>query len=559
MGRTSTATTPEGHMIRFQCHHCPYSSPNKHNLMLHINSHRGHRPYQCHYCPYAASQPSTVRTHTRVRHRDRCKYKCIHCEFYCQKERAISLHLERYHSITTYSIAMYLNSSFVDDQFAAPSDGISVLKGRPSIYDRQARMSTLMNSNTSMKPEYLKSLNMENMLALHQNLANATTPPAQMQLMNSEYNAIMDYTVQQQKEKAKVINDNGVKHNVQAQPMDTSAPLDCSVKSSQSPTHGSEPDTTDVSDAMSNDMESHYECDQCDYACAHESQFIKHLMTMHKDSGIVVVDPSQEGSVEYSSTNAEAAHATTNDQPENGVTSNHKTVNGTEDNSSDTMTDSNSKMTALKSESHSEFSKQPFTRDNGRPLVYASANNIYVNTSNAISHANTNTVVSYMYDAALPNKAAFIKTEAGILPEHINGTHNRQVDLGSGSNRIPSKRKMLNPVQRLDRNRASPTVYPIDNRSPPPVPTSPTSIPHDQSTQTNNHIAEDLRQKQEQLQFLCPHCKIIFPDNLLFVIHRGSHGFNDPFQCNMCGYKAIDKYEFTTHIHGCPLSKQSRD
>ncbi|XP_061693118.1 zinc finger protein Pegasus [Syngnathoides biaculeatus] len=47
---------------------------------------------------------------------------------------------------------------------------------------------------------------------------------------------------------------------------------------------------------------------------------------------------------------------------------------------------------------------------------------------------------------------------------------------------------------------------------------------------------------------LCQHCDIYFPDNILYTIHMGCHGYEKPFQCNICGHKCRSKYDFACHF-----------
>nr|XP_057922605.1 zinc finger protein Aiolos-like [Doryrhamphus excisus] len=46
----------------------------------------------------------------------------------------------------------------------------------------------------------------------------------------------------------------------------------------------------------------------------------------------------------------------------------------------------------------------------------------------------------------------------------------------------------------------------------------------------------------------CSHCKVIFLDYVMFTIHMGCHGFRDPLECNVCGHRSRDRYEFSSHI-----------
>ncbi|KAG9474112.1 hypothetical protein GDO78_004422 [Eleutherodactylus coqui] len=48
--------------------------------------------------------------------------------------------------------------------------------------------------------------------------------------------------------------------------------------------------------------------------------------------------------------------------------------------------------------------------------------------------------------------------------------------------------------------------------------------------------------------YRCDHCYVFFLDYVMFTIHMGCHGFRDPFECNMCGYRSQDRYEFSSHI-----------
>ncbi|KAM7404721.1 hypothetical protein PAMP_012043 [Pampus punctatissimus] len=48
--------------------------------------------------------------------------------------------------------------------------------------------------------------------------------------------------------------------------------------------------------------------------------------------------------------------------------------------------------------------------------------------------------------------------------------------------------------------------------------------------------------------FHCRHCRILFLDHVMFTIHMGCHGFRQPFECNICGHRSQDRYEFSSHM-----------
>ncbi|XP_061097009.1 DNA-binding protein Ikaros isoform X5 [Conger conger] len=58
-----------------------------------------------------------------------------------------------------------------------------------------------------------------------------------------------------------------------------------------------------------------------------------------------------------------------------------------------------------------------------------------------------------------------------------------------------------------------------------------------------------LSSEGEQVRaYRCEHCRILFLDHVMYTIHMGCHGFRDPFECNLCGYRSQDRYEFSSHM-----------
>lgn len=58
--------------------------------------------------------------------------------------------------------------------------------------------------------------------------------------------------------------------------------------------------------------------------------------------------------------------------------------------------------------------------------------------------------------------------------------------------------------------------------------------------------AEDLSNNNGNTN--CRYCDIAFGDVVLYTMHMGYHGYNDPFTCNMCGEQCKDKVSFFLHI-----------
>lgn len=77
-----------------------------------------------------------------------------------------------------------------------------------------------------------------------------------------------------------------------------------------------------------------------------------------------------------------------------------------------------------------------------------------------------------------------------------------------------------------------------------PTPSSPTA-PSSTSRETFRVVDGEGRAVRS---FRCEHCRVLFLDHVMFTIHMGCHGFHQPFECNICGHRSQDRYEFSSHI-----------
>ena len=55
-------------------------------------------------------------------------------------------------------------------------------------------------------------------------------------------------------------------------------------------------------------------------------------------------------------------------------------------------------------------------------------------------------------------------------------------------------------------------------------------------------------EEDDNPDYMCPHCKIAFGDCIMYTMHMGYHGYQDPYKCNMCGDICKDRVEFFLHI-----------
>jgi len=56
------------------------------------------------------------------------------------------------------------------------------------------------------------------------------------------------------------------------------------------------------------------------------------------------------------------------------------------------------------------------------------------------------------------------------------------------------------------------------------------------------------REGREIRAFRCEHCHVLFLDHVMYTIHMGCHGYREPLECNICGHRSKDRYEFSSHI-----------
>ncbi|XP_066856591.1 zinc finger protein Pegasus isoform X3 [Anser cygnoides] len=108
---------------------------------------------------------------------------------------------------------------------------------------------------------------------------------------------------------------------------------------------------------------------------------------------------------------------------------------------------------------------------------------------------------------------------------------------------IPQSSSPTSPDPRPAHNQRnySPVAGPSSDRS------AHTSTPSISNSQPSTP-APTLPVQDPQLLHHCQHCDMYFADNILYTIHMGCHGFENPFQCNICGCKCKNKYDFACHF-----------
>ncbi|XP_029631200.1 zinc finger protein Eos isoform X1 [Salmo trutta] len=135
---------------------------------------------------------------------------------------------------------------------------------------------------------------------------------------------------------------------------------------------------------------------------------------------------------------------------------------------------------------------------------------------------------------------------APALPLHNNNNHHNLHQLHSNHHPPPPPllhhRGMDSPSHAKDRDGERDREEGGHPAFPPPpalAPGSPTSRQAFRVVDGEGHTVRSFR---------CEHCRVLFLDHVMFTIHMGCHGFRQPFECNICGHRSQDRYEFSSHI-----------
>lgn len=69
-------------------------------------------------------------------------------------------------------------------------------------------------------------------------------------------------------------------------------------------------------------------------------------------------------------------------------------------------------------------------------------------------------------------------------------------------------------------------------------------------SKTDLHDVLDILVRQNRL-FCCDFCDMYFPSYSTYILHRGCHGNEDPFQCHFCHVSFTGKFGFLAHFMQC--------
>ncbi|XP_010867267.2 zinc finger protein Pegasus isoform X2 [Esox lucius] len=135
--------------------------------------------------------------------------------------------------------------------------------------------------------------------------------------------------------------------------------------------------------------------------------------------------------------------------------------------------------------------------------------------------------------------AAASASQSGSLHHHHHHHHPHHQNTTSSSPDTPEDPR--------------PSAGHSQNYSPSPVDPGPSSEPTSSASNSQPStpvpaLLGSTPDPDPQVLHSCRHCDTYFSDNILYTIHMGCHGYENPFQCNICGYKCRNKYDFACHF-----------
>ncbi|KAK8751994.1 hypothetical protein OTU49_011580, partial [Cherax quadricarinatus] len=80
-----------------QCPYCAYNTKKTTNLITHLRTHTGEKPFPCTYCAYCATTRESLKRHIRT-HTGEKPYMCLHCPYRSAEKGNLNSHIWTHHS-----------------------------------------------------------------------------------------------------------------------------------------------------------------------------------------------------------------------------------------------------------------------------------------------------------------------------------------------------------------------------------------------------------------------------------------------------------------------------
>ncbi|XP_033629856.1 zinc finger protein Pegasus-like [Asterias rubens] len=521
----------------FKCRYCTYSTQSRSNCKVHEQRmHTFQRPHKCQYCPYCCVQSSTLRQHVQIKHKDRCQYRCFKCNnFHCQREGQLTFHLLKIHQISEITdITPYLNPNYAPGGMFSGGSGYSTGQVDNMAYSlgKLSQPQHLSSQNTMNAPVPSQPASQyKPMKSKHNEFTLNTVPTLMMQRpeqslasqgiasstamthssWTSNMNARRPYS-RQEKKANRQASQNDFSDRSLVAGSSIIKPLD---DSSEVIEIENEDEVVTLSDEGKQNCpqlqqaENHiFMCNQCLMTFTTEDSFMSHMVANHSDTAILDHIESCEENLQSLEESPHQDNITSSSTAAYSFTTNQAM-----------MLDTSPVPVAI---SQNNFAAPiPVKQEQEVQLSSPTLQESWLPVSDRDPRAGGD-AVSQRLGSDSTTESAFSNT----APSQIHG----RAASHDGS---------------VGQSREDTPMFDM------PSPTTTNSNIASTSTQTIPLSLNRGGTTINQSRYCCAHCNITFPDNVLFTIHRGAHGFHSPFECNFCGKDCGNKYEFASHLHNC--------
>ena len=524
------------------CPKCPFVTEYKHHLEYHMRNHLGSKPFKCPKCSYSCVNKSMLNSHMKS-HSNVYQYRCADCAYATKYCHSLKLHLKKYAHASAVAI----------------SDTPTTPGGMQGTGDRVVKQRKKRSSQHSKNVKESRITALQQQPVQHQHQHQQPGVQHQQQNGSALVNTVPVSSAFLSLAPAfgNSLVANGMAaynfplsllaNNYPATLMTAAAPADfmsdANKKSSLAAPMMTPADATSGTPAGGGDG-SHFKCSICDFSTVSKEGFSQHLLAHaaadNRDLANLfgVNDFSGGGGGGGGGGNNNATltpSSTTPSSPSCRTPAKCDAVKTSfvnSDDDSDDHDDHNDNSTAA------EYSTPPPPTTPSTPSTPATT----MTTTPATARKPTTPLdlSRDKDDSGAPSSKHRRKGQAFKLERIAVRLQGRQSPHHHRS-------QSASPIQgdpADDSSAPNSKSWPPCNKS---VKEFASASNRENQRRANSAVNDDSANPWAAT-YQCTYCDIAFKDVVMYTMHMGYHGYQDPFTCNMCGQQTHDKLAFFLHI-----------
>jgi hunchback-like protein len=473
---------------QLSCPHCEFVTEYKHHLEYHMRNHFGSKPFGCTKCEYKCVNKSMLNSHMKS-HSTEYQFSCIDCSYQSKYCHSLKMHLRKYNHRRRPGLNIDDAEEALANDHSLEEDGCSVHSGFSDSmhHENNGDSQHLPPLVSSAPPATADSSNNNNNIgnALLQPIATTSSLPYANLLRNQEQLNAMAARQQQQQQQA----------------------------------------------------QQSFPCSVCDFSTPHIEQLLHHNM-IHIQQNQTASAPSTplNALLQYLQNNAQHQHATIpNGTASIGSLSQLSAFHPT-------STEMLFRAQQIQQEQHSEQQQQHQQQSKHGESESRYNEDVKMEVDSHHQRARSPTE-SMNGDSSSHERSSTSPMDTKDIIVINSDAHSVGSNSSSSSSR---KRKATNGSSKLEeisqrlQGKNSPEV--IEDSTPQIV--APVPIP----AYRQGFMEVPKIDRNPSYPNNCDHCKIGFEDATLYDLHRGYHGYDNPFKCNRCGETCASAVAFNLHL-----------